>query len=160
MTNEPEWVETFRRKWEGANTGGHNAISTPVMDEMLSDIQDILKEENFEKALAKAAEKLNDECLAEKEESYLEGQMAGGLNAFPICIEEIEKAKAELLSKIEEEKERIFKALTVDIDTSQMLDGWEKYWVSVGSGRYIEGCIECENSKRIKEALLSKYKTL
>jgi len=146
MTNEPEWMERFDKKFHGAlnqieimaNVHPHDVGK--FYSEINSFIQSTIKKE--------------------KEKSFVEGQMAGGLNAFPICIEEIEKAKAELLSKIEEEKERIFKALTVDIDTSQMLDGWEKYWVSVGSGRYIEGCIECENSKRIKEALLSKYKTL
>src|SRR3990167_3227938 len=35
---DKEIIKKFREKWEGANTGGHNSISTPVMNEMLSDI--------------------------------------------------------------------------------------------------------------------------
>ena len=42
---EEKWKETIRQKWEGANTGGHNAISTPVMEEILSDIENLLEQE-------------------------------------------------------------------------------------------------------------------
>lgn len=57
-----------------------------------------------------------------------------------------------------EERRRIEEALTVDLSTSVMLDGWQRYWTEVEGGRFIEGCIECENSKRIKEALINKDK--
>jgi hypothetical protein len=86
MTNEPEWVETFRRKWEGANTGGHNAISTPVMDEMLSDIQDTIDEEREKKFAS----------TYRSSTSYLLGFEDGK-----------RESKAELLSKIEEEVEKL-----------------------------------------------------
>lgn len=39
------WQERFRQKWEGANTGGYNAISTPVMDEIIKDIFQAVEEE-------------------------------------------------------------------------------------------------------------------
>lgn len=42
---EEKWKETMRQKWEGANTGGHNSISTPVMEEILSDIENLLEQE-------------------------------------------------------------------------------------------------------------------
>ena len=92
MTNEPEWMERFDKKFHGAlnqieimaNVHPHDVGK--FYSEINSFIQSTIKKE--------------------KEKSFVEGQMAGGLNAFPICIEEIEKAKAELLSKIEEEVEK------------------------------------------------------
>lgn len=42
----------------------------------------------------------------EKEESFREGQMLGGLNAFPICLEEIEEAKKQARKEVLEELEK------------------------------------------------------
>lgn len=58
---------------------------------------------------------------------------------------------------VEEERHRISELLTVNLETSKMLDGWEKYWVEVEGGRFIERCIECENDKRIRYAIINKH---
>ena len=50
---EEKWKETMRQKWEGANTGGHNAISTPVMEEILVDIENLLEQEREKSSDAK-----------------------------------------------------------------------------------------------------------
>lgn len=44
-TGTMTWQERFRQKWEGANTGGYNAISTPVMDEIIKDIFQAVEED-------------------------------------------------------------------------------------------------------------------
>lgn len=54
------------------------------------------------------------------------------------------------------ERKRMSEVLTVNLDMSQMLDGWDKYWIDAKNGRYIEGCAECGNSKRIKESIINK----
>jgi len=111
MTNEPEWMERFDKKFHGAlnqieimaNVHPHDVGK--FYSEINSFIQSTIKKE--------------------KEKSFVEGQMAGGLNAFPICIEEIEKAKAELLSRIEEEvKEKPVSGFT-DIDDAERR-GWNR----------------------------------
>ena len=52
-------LKEFREKWEGANTGGHSSISTPVMDEILSDITQALqaKEKEVREEIAREVEK-------------------------------------------------------------------------------------------------------
>lgn len=52
----------------------------------------------------------------------------------------------------EEEREKIARLLTVEIDKSKMLEGWEKYWKKIGN-RYGEWCGECENYWRIEAAI-------
>lgn len=48
QNNIENWEEEFRNKWEGVNTGEHNAISTPVMDEIISDISKLLSSQKEE----------------------------------------------------------------------------------------------------------------
>ncbi len=57
---------------------------------------------------------------------------------------------------LEQERRRTSDALTISLDTSVLLDGWEKYWIDAENGRYIEGCVECGNSTRIKKAIINK----
>lgn len=44
-----DWEESFRRKWEGANTGDHNYISTPTINKIIEDIREKMKEERERK---------------------------------------------------------------------------------------------------------------
>ena len=53
---------------------------------------------------------------------------------------------------LEKERERVLEALTVK-DRSQMLEGWERYWIEVETDRFVENCIECDNTFRILKAL-------
>ncbi len=71
-------------------------------------------------------------------------------------IYEIKELTAFIENLLEQERKRMSEALTVSLDTSVMLDGWEKYWIDAENCRYIEGCVECGNSKRIKEAIINK----
>ena len=79
-----------------------------------------------------------------------------------ILTDELAKSPARLVKMLMEDeimgiekkiREEILKELTEKLDLDNMLEGYEKHWIDVGNGRYIEHCIECENSKRIKELL-------
>lgn len=50
-------------------------------------------------------------------------------------------------------KREIKQQLTHELNTYEMLKGWEKHWVDVGDGRYVQNCLECENSTKIIKAL-------
>ena len=127
---EEKWKETMRQKWEGANTGGHNSISTPVMEEILSDIENLLEQER---------------------KKYIEEGFQDGIGEFN------QKSFSDgVACGIRDERRRVSEALTVNLDTSVILDGWENYWIDAENGRYIECCVECGNSKRIKEAIINK----
>jgi hypothetical protein len=54
---------------------------------------------------------------------------------------------------LEEERERTLEILTTTINANQMLRGWERYWKEVEPNRFVENCIECENTSRILKAL-------
>ena len=54
---------------------------------------------------------------------------------------------------LEEERKRVLEALTTTKDTDQMLEGWERYWIEVETDRFVENCIECDNTFRILKAL-------
>jgi len=54
---------------------------------------------------------------------------------------------------LKEERKRVLEALTTTKDTTQMLQGWERYWIEVKPNRFVENCIECENTVRILKAL-------
>lgn len=47
------------------------------------------------------------------------------------------------------------KTLTQKIDKKNFLKGWEKHWIPTGNSRYIERCIECQNSDKIIKALFA-----
>lgn len=69
-----------------------------------------------------------------------------------------EDLKSFIENLLQQERQRMSDALTVNLDTSVMLDGWEKYWIDAKNGRYIEGCVECGNSNRINVALGNDHK--
>ena len=73
-----------------------------------------------------------------------------------VVIAEPFELKSFIENLLEQERQRMSEALTVNLDTSVMLDGWEKYWIDAENGRYIEGCVECGNSTRIKKAIINK----
>jgi len=54
---------------------------------------------------------------------------------------------------LKEERERTLEILTTTINANQMLRGWERYWKEVEPNRFVENCIECENTSRILKAL-------
>lgn len=93
MTNEPEWVERFDKRFGGLAKLGTHAKGFDILDgpmnEVLKDVKSFIQ----------------DTINEEKEKSFREGQLSD--DAHILCrkheIEDIEKAKAELLSKIEEE---------------------------------------------------------
>jgi len=66
----------------------------------------------------------------------------------------IEKALQDTIDTVlEEEREQVLESLTTTEDTSQMLEGWERYWIEVETNRFVENCIECENTVRILKDL-------
>ena len=54
---------------------------------------------------------------------------------------------------VQEERERIKNIITTKLNLSKMLPGWERYWVNMGNGGYVEQCQECELSRKIIIAL-------
>ena len=67
-------------------------------------------------------------------------------------------AEYQLQLKAERQKrevvvERMRKDLTQTLDIANMLEGWERYWKEVDDGRYVQWCVECENSDKILQAL-------
>lgn len=97
MTNEPEWVERFDKRFGGLAKLGTHAKGFDILDgpmnEVLKDVKSFIQ----------------DTIKEEKEKSFREGQLSD--DAHILCrkheIEDIEKAKSELLSKIEEEVEKL-----------------------------------------------------
>ena len=54
---------------------------------------------------------------------------------------------------LEGERKRTLEILTTTINANQMLRGWERYWKEVEPNRFVENCIECENTSRILKTL-------
>lgn len=111
-------------------TDGKKIVGIASASEVITDfIENLLEQERAER----------DNFWAKNEESRLKNYEALGYHKGKMA-----------------ERKRMSEVLTVNLDMSQMLDGWDKYWIDAKNGRYIEGCAECGNSKRIKESIINK----
>ena len=93
-----------------------------------------------------------------KHQEQIAEKVAEFANQHPKRLAEIltffEKALQDTIDTVvAEERERVLEALTTTKDTTQMLQGWERYWIEVKPNRFVENCIECENTVRILKAL-------
>jgi len=108
--------------------------------------------------LIKKVKSINSECAFEAEEKFAYQQgFQDAIAMFYIDLTGTPKTKGTIQDTIDtvvaEERERVLEALTTTKDTTQMLQGWERYWIEVTPNRFVENCIECENTSRILKAL-------
>ena len=61
---------------------------------------------------------------------------------------------------LEEMKESVENKMSVGIDENTLLPDWERYWLKLPSGRFIERCIECGNYQRFQDTITSIDKQL
>ena len=141
---EEKWKEEFEKRFryffhqpcercsiaiEGETMRDRIIFTDSMKQEVVSFIENLLEQERAER----------DNFWAKNEESRLKNYEALGYHKGKMA-----------------ERKRMSEVLTVNLDMSQMLDGWDKYWIDAKNGRYIEGCAECGNSKRIKESIINK----
>ena len=128
---EEKWKVRFRCEFTtiGEGFSDRKWYGYPSPDQIESFIENLLEQERAER----------DNFWAKNEESRLKNYEALGYHKGKMA-----------------ERKRMSEVLTVNLDMSQMLDGWDKYWIDAKNGRYIEGCAECGNSKRIKESIINK----
>lgn len=132
MTNEPEWVERLEKKIE------ENYFVTPSSHLNVDGLKLFIKEE--------------------KEKSYQDGRREGRSDPelfdeqyLTVTVPLIEKAKSELLSKIEEEVDDCF---------------WECPMHGKAMFKSAVDCADCKESLEVNvilkdvKSILSKYKTL
>lgn len=106
-------------------------------------------------------QQLSKEKLREKAvkiyEDYADVHSETTFTALMKALQVYEDHLSLLLNSLKEEVEQ---SLTEELDTSKMLEGFEKYWTKQSNGRYIERCIECGNTERIEKVLTLLSETI
>ena len=142
---EEKWKIDFRKEFPSFLTDNHNGKIVPIYNGWWVFVQGYKRRnlpqdiEDFIENLLEQERAERDNFWAKNEESRLKNYEALGYHKGKMA-----------------ERKRMSEVLTVNLDMSQMLDGWDKYWIDAKNGRYIEGCAECGNSKRIKESIIKK----
>ena len=102
----------------------------------------------------------HQELIAEKVEDLIsqgfcfQHEIITETGSYPKTKEALNKTLQDTIDTVlKEERERTLEILTTTINANQMLRGWERYWKEVEPNRFVENCIECENTSRILKAL-------
>ena len=92
---------------------------------------------------------------ADEVEPWLRKALQDTIDTVSMIVREEEAVEYNKIidTVLEGERERVLKCLTTPLETKEMLEGWERYWEKVEEDKYVENCIECENTKRILEGL-------